>query len=87
MMSGRADDNLKYLLNSSFSHSLIDTSFSVSEMLRVTNRLHARANYKIEASSPIGLQASLYYSAQSTSTLNSDEVLGDGIVDGLLKIG
>lgn len=87
MMSGRADDNLKYLLNSSFSHSLIDTSFSVSEMLRVTNRLHARANYKIEASSPIGLQASLYYSAQSTSTLNSDEVSGDGIMDGLLKIG
>nr|XP_046268549.1 apolipoprotein B-100 isoform X3 [Scatophagus argus] len=87
MMSGRADDNLKYLLNSTFSHSLIDTSFSVSETLRVTNRLYARANYKIEASSPIGLHASLYYSAQSTSTLDSDEVSGDGTVDGLLNIG
>ncbi|XP_070698840.1 apolipoprotein B-100 [Pempheris klunzingeri] len=87
MMSGRADDNLKYLLNSSFSHSFIDTSFSVSETLRVTNKFNARANYKIEASSPIGLQASLYYSAQSTSTLDSDEVSGDGTVDGSLKIG
>lgn len=87
MISGRADDNFKYLLNSSFSHSLLDTSFTASEVLAVTDRLHARANYRIEASSPIGLQASLYYSAQSTSALNSDEISGDGIVDGLLKIG
>ncbi len=87
MMSGRADDNLKYLLNNSFSHSLIDTGFSVLETLRVTNKLNARAIYKIEASSPVGLQASLFYSAQSTSTLDSDEISGDGIVDGSLTIG
>ncbi|XP_070836043.1 apolipoprotein B-100 isoform X2 [Chaetodon trifascialis] len=87
MISGRADDNLKYLLNSSFSHTLIDTSVSALEMLNVKNKLYARANYKIEASSPLGLQASLYYAAQSTSTLDSDEVSGDGTVDGLLKIG
>ncbi|XP_078030967.1 apolipoprotein B-100 isoform X4 [Epinephelus lanceolatus] len=87
MMSGTEDDNLKYLLNSSFSHSLIDTSISVLETLRVTNKLNARANYKIEASSSVGLQAFLYYSAQSTSTLDSDEVSGDGAVDGSLKIG
>ncbi|XP_072221414.1 apolipoprotein B-100 [Leuresthes tenuis] len=87
MISGRADDNLKYLLNSSFSHSLIDTSFSVLETLRVTNTLNARANYKMEASSPLGLQASLYYSAQSASTLDSEEVSGDGTVDGQLKLG
>lgn len=87
MISGRADDNLKYLLNSSFSHTLIDTSLSVLEMLSVKNKLNARANYKFEASSPLGLQASLYYSAQSTSTLNSDEVSGDGTLDGLLKLG
>ncbi|KAF3844295.1 hypothetical protein F7725_007458 [Dissostichus mawsoni] len=86
MMSGKADDNLKYLLNSSFSHSLIDTSFSVFNTLTVTNTLNARANYKIEASSPIGLQAYLYYSAKSTSTIDSFKVSGDGTVDGLLKI-
>lgn len=87
MMSGRADDNLKYLVNNSFSHSLIETSFSVLETLQVTNKLTARANYKIEASSPLGLQTSLYYSAQSTSTLDSDEVTGDGTLDGTFKIG
>ncbi|KAM9341244.1 apolipoprotein B-100 [Symphorus nematophorus] len=87
MMSGRPDDNLKYLLNNSFSHSLIDASFSLSEMIRVTNKLNARANYKIEASSPLGLQASLYYTAQSTSTPGTDEVSGDGTLAALLKIG
>lgn len=87
MISGRADDHLKYLLNSSFSHILIDTSVSVLESLRVTNKLDANANYKIEASSPLGLQAFLFYSAQSSSTLDSDEVLGDGTVNGLIKLG
>ncbi|XP_054469273.1 apolipoprotein B-100 isoform X2 [Anoplopoma fimbria] len=87
MMSGRADDYVKYLLNSSFSHSLIDTSFSVLETLRVTDKLNARANYKIKASSPVGMQASLSYSAQSTSTLDSDQVSGDGTLDGSLEIG
>uniref|UniRef100_UPI0009B37BFE apolipoprotein B-100 n=1 Tax=Monopterus albus TaxID=43700 RepID=UPI0009B37BFE len=87
MMSGRGDNNLKYILNSSFSHCLIDTSFSILETLRVTNKFNAKANYKIEVSSPMGLQASIYYSAQSTSTLESHEVSGDGNVEGLLKIG
>lgn len=87
MMSGRADENVKYLLNCSFSHSLIDTSFSVLETLTVTNKLNAKASYKLEASSPVGLQTSIYYSAQSTSTLNSDEVSGDGTMKGLLNIG
>lgn len=87
MMSGRADANLKYLLNCSFSHSLIETSFSLLETLMVTNKLNAKANYKIEASSPLGLQAIIYYSALATSILNSDEVSGDGTMDGLLKIG
>ncbi|XP_060918741.1 apolipoprotein B-100 [Labrus mixtus] len=87
MMSGKADENIKYLLNNSFSHSLIDTSFSVIESAtRLPNKFNARANYKIEVSSPVGLQASLYYSAQSTST-DSDEVYGDGTWDGSLKIG
>uniref|UniRef100_A0A672YEF9 Apolipoprotein Ba n=1 Tax=Sphaeramia orbicularis TaxID=375764 RepID=A0A672YEF9_9TELE len=87
MMSGTPDDNLKYLVNSSFSHDLIETSFSVSETLRVTDKLNARANYKTEVTSPLGLQGSLFYSAQATSSLDSDEVAGDGTLDGALKIG
>uniref|UniRef100_A0A3B5M0X4 Vitellogenin domain-containing protein n=1 Tax=Xiphophorus couchianus TaxID=32473 RepID=A0A3B5M0X4_9TELE len=86
MISGRAEDNLKYLLNCSFSHIFLDSSVSITETLRVTEKLNARANYKLEASSPLGLETSLHYSAQSTSTLNSDEVSGDGDLTGLLKI-
>ncbi|KAM3871405.1 apolipoprotein B-100 [Diretmus argenteus] len=84
-MMGRAEDYLKYLVNGSFSHSLIDTSFSVSESLSVSDKPNARVNYKIEASSPLGLHTSFHYSAQSTST--SDEVTGDGMMDGSIRVG
>ncbi|XP_061650137.1 apolipoprotein B-100 isoform X2 [Phyllopteryx taeniolatus] len=87
MMSGRPDDHLECLVNHSFNHSLIQTSLSVSETLDVTNKRHAKANYKIEASGPLGFHASFYYVAQSTSTIDSDEVTGDGTWDGTLKIG
>ncbi|XP_054909551.1 apolipoprotein B-100 [Poeciliopsis prolifica] len=86
MISGRAEDNLKYLLNCSVSHIFLDSSISITETLRVTEKLNAQANYKLEAFSPLGLETSLHYSAQSTSTLNSDEVSGDGDLTGLLKI-
>ncbi|XP_061600428.1 apolipoprotein B-100 [Cololabis saira] len=87
MITGRSDDSIKYLLNSSFSHSLIDTSFSLVETFRVTDKLNANANYKLKALSPLGLDASLLYSAQSMSTLDSEEVSGDGTVDGLIQLG
>lgn len=87
MVSGNADDSLKYLLSNSFNHCLIDTSFSVVETLRVTDKLNAKADYKIEISSPLGLETSWFYSAQATSTLESDEVLGDGTLNGKLQIG
>ncbi|RVE56891.1 hypothetical protein OJAV_G00210930 [Oryzias javanicus] len=87
MLLGSADENLKYLLNTSFSHSLFDSSFSAMETLRVGSKFNANAYYRIKAFSPLGLHASLDYSAHSTSTLNSDEVSGDGNLEGLLKLG
>ncbi|XP_037341646.2 apolipoprotein B-100 [Pungitius pungitius] len=87
MISVSADGNIKYLLNSFFNHGLIDANFSVIETIGVTNEFNAKANYHIKASSPLGLQASLYYFAQSTSTLDLDEVSGDSTMDGSLKIG
>uniref|UniRef100_A0A8L0DVA8 Apolipoprotein B n=1 Tax=Oncorhynchus mykiss TaxID=8022 RepID=A0A8L0DVA8_ONCMY len=85
MISGTVEDNLKYLVNGSLSHSFIDASFSIFETLSVTDKLNAKANYKIEASSPLGLQTSLYYSAMSEST--SEEVTGDGSLDGTIRVG
>ncbi|XP_056447304.1 apolipoprotein B-100 isoform X2 [Gadus chalcogrammus] len=84
MVSGKVD-NVKYILNGSLSHSLIDASFSISEGLRMIDNLIARVNYKLLVSSPLGLQSSLDYSAISTST--ADKVTGDGKLDGLLEIG
>ncbi|KAF6724379.1 Apolipoprotein B-100, partial [Oryzias melastigma] len=87
MLLGRADENLKYLLNTSFSHNLVDLSFSAMETLRVGSKFNANAYYRMKASSPLGLHASLDYSAYSTSTLNSDEVSGDGTLEGQLRLG
>jgi hypothetical protein len=84
MVSGKVD-NVKYIVNGSLSHSLIDASFSISEGLRMIDNLIARVNYKLLVSSPLGLQSSLDYSALSTST--ADKVTGDGKLDGLLEIG
>lgn len=86
-MLGRADDHLHYQLDGSFSHSLLDTSFSLTEILRATDKLHARVNYKLEASSLAGLQASLYYSAQSAATHNLDDMSGDGTLEGSCQLG
>nr|XP_057933173.1 apolipoprotein B-100 isoform X2 [Doryrhamphus excisus] len=86
MMSGRSDDHLEYLLNNSFSHSLLKTSLAFWETLDVTTRLQAKAHYKMEASSPLGLHARLCYIGQSTSTLDSDQVTAGGTWDGTLRI-
>ena len=62
-MSGRVQGNLKYLSNSSFSHILLEASFSCLETLTITDRLLARASYKLEATGPLGLRAALSYVA------------------------
>lgn len=86
MMSGRADDYLEYLVNVSFHHILLETSFNVLATVQVTEKLNTKAKYNIKASSPMGLEASLLYSAHS-STVDSEEVTGDGTFDGRLQIG
>lgn len=86
-MSGRADDYLNYRLDGFFSHSLLDTSFSLSKALRVTDKLRASVDYRIEASSVAGLQASAYYTARSESTLHSNDVSGDGTVETSFQLG
>lgn len=86
-MSGRADDHLNYQLDGSFSHSLLDTSVSLSKMLMVTDKLRTKADYRIESSSPAGLQASVYYTARSESTLNSDDLSGDGTLEASFQLG
>lgn len=86
-MSGRAEDHLNCQLDGSLSHSLLDTSFSLSEMFRVTDKVRTKLDYRIEASSLTGLQAYVYYTARSESTLNSDDVSGDGTLRASFQLG
>ncbi|XP_052000861.1 apolipoprotein B-100 [Xyrauchen texanus] len=85
MITGTVDDTLKYLVNGSINHSFLDASISVFETMSMADKISGRTNYRIEASSPLGLHTSLYYSAQSATT--SDEVIGDGNFDGFIKLG
>lgn len=86
-MSGRADGHFHQRLDGSFSHSLLDTSFSLSQALRVADELHASLRYRAGARSVAGLQAWLRYTAQSASSLHSHHVSGDGSLEGSFRLG
>ncbi len=85
MITGTVNDTLKYLVNGSISHCLLDASLSVFETMSMADKISGRTNYRIEASSPLGLHTSVYYSAQSASM--NDEIIGDGNFDGFIRIG
>ncbi|XP_065144413.2 apolipoprotein B-100 [Paramisgurnus dabryanus] len=85
MITGTVDDTIKYLVNGSISHCLLKASMSVFETMSMADKISGRTSYRIEASSPLGLKTSLFYSAQSATT--SNEVNGDGNLDGFIKIG
>ncbi|XP_020787230.2 LOW QUALITY PROTEIN: apolipoprotein B-100 [Boleophthalmus pectinirostris] len=87
MVTGRADDSMKYLLSNTFNHCLIDTSLSVVRNFALPDKINAKADYKLEISSPVGFELSWFYTAQATSTPDQEEVSGDGTVDGKLKLG
>ncbi|KAK2843259.1 hypothetical protein Q7C36_011474 [Tachysurus vachellii] len=82
LVSGISDD-FKFLVNGSINHSFLDASFSVLESMNALSK--ARANYKLHATSPFGLETLLYYSAQSSIT--DHEHSGDGSIDGVFKMG
>lgn len=85
MIMGTFEDSLKYVVNSSLSHSLVDVSFSISETIAWKDDVVGRTNYRLQASSPLGLSASLHSSSQSLST--DDQFKGDGDMDGDIKVG
>ena len=55
-------------------------------MLRVTDKLGARVDYRIGASSRAGLQAFVYYTARSEATMNLDDVSGNGTLEASLQL-
>ncbi|TRY59658.1 hypothetical protein DNTS_027400 [Danionella cerebrum] len=85
MITGSIDDTLKYIVNGSVNHCLLNASVSFFETMSMADKFSGRTNYRVEASSPLGLDTTMFYSAQSAST--SDEVIGDGNFDGFIRIG
>ncbi|KAL6477969.1 hypothetical protein MHYP_G00138040 [Metynnis hypsauchen] len=92
LVYGTMDDHFKYLVNGSLHHSFLDASFSASKSMTVTKSMTDAIEssketgvYKYEATSPFGLQTSLYYSTQAMFT--GLDLVGDANVDGVLKIG
>ncbi|XP_051951271.1 apolipoprotein B-100-like [Xyrauchen texanus] len=71
-------------ISSSLHHKLIDAHFSLMETTKITDEVKATGNYKIEASSPLGMQMSLVYTVQASI---SSEIATDGNLDGSLKVG
>ncbi|KAJ8356213.1 hypothetical protein SKAU_G00190070, partial [Synaphobranchus kaupii] len=78
-------ESMKTLVNSSLNHKFVDASFSFVESMTIADSVKATGNYKIEASSPLGLSSSMYVTAQSTYT--PEEVAGDANFDGAIKLG
>ncbi|XP_041928257.1 apolipoprotein B-100 [Alosa sapidissima] len=85
MITGTFEDSFKYMVNSSLSHSLLDASFSTSETIAWKDDVAGRANHRLQASSPLGLSASLHSSSQSLS--KGDQVKAEGDMDGDIKVG
>lgn len=77
-------DTAKYQIDSSLKHKLIDAHFSLMETGKITDVLKATGNYKIGASSPLGMKMSLEYTVQASI---SSEITGDGNLDGSVKVG
>ncbi|XP_051511043.1 apolipoprotein B-100-like [Myxocyprinus asiaticus] len=78
------EDLAKVDISSSLHHKLIDARFSIMETAKITDTVKTTGNYKIEASSPLGMKMSLVYTAQASI---SSEIAGDGNLDGSLEVG
>ncbi|KAK3537618.1 hypothetical protein QTP70_017011 [Hemibagrus guttatus] len=83
LVSGTFDDNFKLLVNGSLNHDFLDASFSVFKSM--TDLRKAREIYKLQATSPFGLETFLYFSSQSSAEEN--EISSDGNIDAVFKMG
>uniref|UniRef100_A0AAY4AYW0 Vitellogenin domain-containing protein n=1 Tax=Denticeps clupeoides TaxID=299321 RepID=A0AAY4AYW0_9TELE len=83
--TGTFDDTSKIVVNCSLSHALLDISFSYAETFNKVEKVESTTNYRLRASSPLGLHASVYSSIQ----LNAFEyqLQGNENMHGDLSVG
>ncbi|KAL7389148.1 hypothetical protein ABVT39_027149 [Epinephelus coioides] len=79
------EKTMKFTMDGSLSHMLMNTGFSVLETIAVTDSVMSTGRYSINAASPMGLDTSLAVTTQVT--LDTNMLFGDVNTDGSLTIG
>ncbi|MBN3301215.1 APOB protein, partial [Amia calva] len=85
LLTGLFEDTWKGIVNGSLHHQLLDASFSYSESGTRKEKINARANSNFDASSVLGLKATMFYSSHLIGT--SDLLTTDSSLEGRISLG
>ncbi|KAK9531434.1 hypothetical protein VZT92_010860 [Zoarces viviparus] len=80
-----AEKTIKFTIDGSLNHMLINTGFNVLETFAVTDNVMSTGRYNIYAVAPVGLETSLTITTQVT--LDSNILSGDINTDGSVSVG
>lgn len=80
-----ADKTMKFTIDGSLKHMLMDTGFNVMETIAVTDNVMSTGKYSVYAVAPLGLETSLTITTQVV--LDSTKFSGDINTDGSVSVG
>uniref|UniRef100_A0A8C4GUU3 Vitellogenin domain-containing protein n=1 Tax=Dicentrarchus labrax TaxID=13489 RepID=A0A8C4GUU3_DICLA len=80
-----AEKTMKFTIDGSLNHMLLDTSFNVLETIAVTDNVMSTGKYSVHAVAPLGLETSLTVTTQVV--LDSNILSGDINTDGSVSVG
>ncbi|KAM9338993.1 apolipoprotein B-100-like [Symphorus nematophorus] len=80
-----ADKTMKFTIDGSLNHMLMDAGFNVLETIAVTDNVMSTGKYNVYATSPVGMETSLTITTQVG--LDSKMLSGDINTDGSVSVG
>ncbi|XP_068433484.1 apolipoprotein B-100-like [Clinocottus analis] len=80
-----AEETMKFTIDGSLKHMLMNTGFDVLETIAVTDNVMSTGRYNIYVVAPVGLETSLTITTQVT--LDSNTLSGDINTDGSVSVG
>ncbi|XP_035534608.1 apolipoprotein B-100-like [Morone saxatilis] len=80
-----AEKTMKFTIDGSLNHMLLDTGFNVLETIAVTDNVMSTGKYNVYAVAPLGLETSLTVTTQVV--LDSNILSGDINTDGSVSVG
>lgn len=83
-ISDTPEETIKFTIDGSLKHKLMETSFSVMESAAISDKVLSTGSYKVHAVSPLGLQSSLVITSQCS--IASDMLTVDSNMDGSLSV-